>query len=349
MPVAQHCFTIARRAFLLGSHGKFTIVGNNPLISRRERKLRNPNRLAAIDLGSNSFHLSIVQNKGKRKLKTIEKLGVKVQLAAGMKNNQLSDEAIQRGLDCLQRFAARITALEVETLRIVGTSALREAHNSDIFVQRAEQILGHKIEIISGEEEARLIYSGVAYERGRKQTLANNHCLVVDIGGGSTEIVVGLKKQCLLARSLPIGCVVYKERFFPTGEISQHCLDQAYQQARQGFASISNEYRQIGWQQVLGSSGTMQAIEQVLIAQDLSEAGISQQGLLSLKEKLLGFATLSEVRFEGLSEKRRSVFASGLAIVLALFDELELEHLSICKAALREGVLYELMNAQPNE
>lgn len=309
----------------------------------------NPNHLAAVDLGSNSFHLSVVRYKPKGKLKTIEKLGVKVQLAAGMKEGRLSDEAMQRGLDCLRQFASRIAEHGVGSVRIVGTSALRNACNADYFVQQALDILGHPVDIISGEEEARLIYTGVAYEYERKQVVEDNNRLVVDIGGGSTEIIIGRQRQCLHAHSLALGCVVFKERFFPTGEINRHCLDRAYQQARQLFASISEEYHQAGWQQVIGSSGTMQAIEQVLLAQDLVESGISHQALLSLKDQLLGFATLEEVRFEGLNEKRRSVFASGLAIVLALFDELELEHITICKAALREGVLYELMNSQLDE
>ncbi len=306
----------------------------------------NPNHLAAVDLGSNSFHLSVVRYKSNRKLKAIEKMGVKVQLAAGMKAGQLSDEAIQRGLDCLRQFATRISEHGVSSVRIVGTSALRNAHNADYFVQQAEDILGHPVDIISGEEEARLIYTGVAYEHERKQLVEDNNRLVVDIGGGSTEIIIGRQRQCLHARSLSLGCVVFKDRFFPDGVINQHCLDQAYQQGRQLFATIGTEYRLAGWQQVIGSSGTMQAIEQVLLAQGLVESGINHQALLTLKDQLLGFATLDEVRFEGLSEKRRSVFASGLAIVLALFDELELEHITICKAALREGVLYELMNSQ---
>lgn len=301
------------------------------------------NRLAAVDLGSNSFHLSVVQYEGDRELKAIEKKGVKVQLAAGMKDAQLSDEAIQRGLRCLRKFAKRMSELSVSSVRIVGTSALRSALNSDKFTLPAKEILGYPIEIISGEEEARLIYSGVASAYARMSCDQSDKRLVVDIGGGSTEIVVGSQEKCLLANSLAMGCVVFRESFFRGGEINEACLEEAYQHARQLIASVKEQYQQVGWQQVIGTSGTMQAVAQVLRAQGWTESGITRPALLKLKDKLLCFETLEAVRFDGLSEKRRSVFASGLVIVLALFDELEFEHISICKAALREGVLHELM------
>jgi exopolyphosphatase/guanosine-5'-triphosphate,3'-diphosphate pyrophosphatase len=300
--------------------------------------------LAAIDLGSNSFHMVIARVDANR-LQPIDRIGEKVQLAKDMSAGMISSEAMERGWACMRRFKERLDDLKPDVIRIVGTNALRAARNGQTFIDRAEDILGVPVEIIAGREEARLVYLGVAHTLGDN----SENRLVIDIGGGSTELIIGCHFEATMMESLHMGCVSYMQRFFPKACLSEENFDRAYQAACLELLNIQSRYQQKSWQNCVGSSGTLQAVEQVLINYGWSEGGISRAGLLKLKKALFTFKHLDEVSFNGLKENRRSVFASGLAIVLALFDTLEIDEMSISNGALREGVLYDLLGRLGHE
>lgn len=292
------------------------------------------NRVAALDLGSNSFHLLVaeVSDNGWRPLL---RLGEKVQLAAGLTDGYLSLSAIERGLECLRRFAPHVRGLPPDCVRAVATHTLRVARNRGQFLAPAQRLLGHLPEVISGEEEAALVFRGVACpEDPRPQ-------LVVDVGGGSTELALGRAGSLWQLVSAPLGCVTYLQ-YFPGGAISAAAYDSAY------AAACDNLRRH--WQgglapevQVIGSSGTLLALEQVLQQQGRFAGGIERPALARLRGALLQFERIDEVRFQGLSESRRSVFATGLAIAEALFDTLGIERMTLSQAALREGVVADLL------
>ena len=304
-----------------------------------------PEKFAAIDLGSNSFHMVVARVDGHEVL-PIEHLGEKVQLAGGMQNGKLNQDAMQRGWECLSRFAQRLQGIESGAVRVVGTNALRAAKNGQVFISQAEQILNCPVEIIAGREEARLVYLGVAHTLGDDD---DRNRLVIDIGGGSTELIIGQRFEARMMESLHMGCVSYMQRFFNGGRITKFRLEQAQQAAALELLNIRDRYQAKGWSSCVGSSGTIQAVEQVLINQGWSEGGITLKGLQKLKKALLNFEHLEEVRFQGLKENRRSVFASGLAIVMALFETLNLEYMSVSNGALREGVLYDLLGRLDHE
>lgn len=296
--------------------------------------------LAAIDMGSNSFHLAIARvDYGE--VKKVASMSEKVQLAAGLdENNYLSETAQQRGLACLSRFVARLSAVPSNRLRIVATNALRQAVNGEEFMQKAANILPKPIEIIAGREEARLIYLGVSH------TMANGgRRLVIDIGGGSTEFIIGEEFEPILTESLQMGCVAYTKAFFANGDISNKAFDKAVMAARKELAVIAANYLQTGWDAVVGSSGTIKACRQLLINLGWSDEqqNITRQGLNRLKDRVLRCNHVSQLDFEGLKEDRRPVLPAGLAILYAIFAELNIDSMSYSDGALREGVMYDLL------
>lgn len=296
--------------------------------------------LAAIDMGSNSFHLAIARlDHGE--VRKVASLSEKVQLAAGLdEDNYLSEAAQQRGLDCLSRFVGRLNAVSPNRLRIVATNALRQAENSQEFMQRAAKILPKPIEIIAGREEARLIYLGVSH------TMANGgRRLVVDIGGGSTEFIIGEEFEPIHTESLQMGCVAYTKAFFADGAITAKAFEKAIAAAKKEVNAIAATYKATGWDTVVGSSGTIKACRQILINMELSDRDekITFHGLQKLKERLLKFGDIKEINFEGLREDRRAVLPAGLAILYALFEALGLDSMSYSDGALREGVMYDLL------
>ncbi|WP_460105751.1 Ppx/GppA phosphatase family protein [Pseudomonas sp. H2_G10] len=221
-----------------------------------QSQAKNLSLIAAIDLGSNSFHM-VVAKAQNGEIRILERLGEKVQLAAGIDDaRQLNEESMQRGLDCLKRFAQLINGMPLGAVRIVGTNALREARNRGEFIRRAEEILGHPVEVISGREEARLIYLGVSH------TLADTpgKRLVADIGGGSTEFIIGQRFEPLLRESLQMGCVSYTQRYFKDGKITPARYAQAYTAARLEIMSIEHALHRLTWDEAIGSSGTIRAI-----------------------------------------------------------------------------------------
>ena len=295
-------------------------------------------RFAAIDLGSNSFHL-LVANYQDDRLQVVARLGEKVQLAAGLdEDGMLSEEAMTRALDCLARFAPFLEDIPASRMRVVGTNALRDADNSQMFIERAEALLGTRIEIIAGREEARLIYLGAAHalaETGRR--------LIVDIGGGSTEFIIGEHFEPMALESLRMGCVTYTQRFFDSGEISEKRLRQAELAALSELANIRRPYTRLGWQDPVGSSGTIKAAAAVLAASgDTTEGVITRDGLAKLRKRLIKCKSLNKVAMDGLKPDRARVFPAGIAILGAVFEAFGLEEMRFADGALREGVLYDM-------
>ncbi len=310
------------------------------------RTLPENSLLAAIDLGSNSFHLAIARlDHGE--VRRVDSLSEKVQLGAGLdKDNNLTADAQARALACLARFAQRLQAIPHKYLRIVATNALRQANNAGAFIEQAEHILKKRIEIVAGREEARLIYLGVSHtlaDEGRR--------LVVDIGGGSTEFIIGEDFEPLATESLQMGCVAYTQRFFADGQITAKAMDKATMAARQEVMAIANAYRQLGWNSVVGSSGTIKAARQIMAQNGWtnSEGLMTREGLKPLREKILSFKHVNELNIAGLKDDRRSILPAGYAIVQAVFDELELETMTYSDGALREGVLYDMLGRFSHE
>ncbi|MBE9537556.1 MAG: Ppx/GppA family phosphatase [Proteobacteria bacterium] len=300
--------------------------------------------LAALDLGSNSFHLIIAKIEH-GELRTVETLAEKVQLGAGLNNAILSEEAIERGLACLTRFAQLIESVDVQRIRVVGTNALRVAKNRWEFTWRARQILGTRVDVIYGAEEARLVYLGVAH------ALADDaqSRLVIDIGGGSTEFIIGEKFEPQRMESLQIGCVSYNAEFFPDGLISRLHFRRAYNRARIESLHIRHNFHREHWAESIGSSGTLQTIQTILTLQGWTEDGITRSGLKELENVLLEFDAMSDIEIEGLGANRRGTILSGVAIISALFDTLGIESMRTSKGALREGVLYDLLGRLTHE
>ncbi len=300
--------------------------------------------LAALDLGSNSFHLLIAKIEH-GEMRPIEALAEKVQLGAGLEHEQLSQEAIERGLGCLDRFAQLLGSIEPERVRVVGTNALRAAHNRHEFTIPARRILGTRVDVIYGREEARLVYLGVAHTQADDVTSR----LVIDIGGGSTEIIIGQRFEPQRLESLQMGCVSYGKTCFPGGRISRKNYRQAYDKARLLLAPIRHEYHARHWQDCVGSSGTLRAIDTILTRRGWCDNGIDRQGLRKLEDKLLKFKVMNDIKLDGLAEQRRNVILPGVAIISALFDVLGIEHMRISSGALREGVIYDLMGRLSHE
>ena len=258
--------------------------------------------LAAVDLGSNSFHLIIAKIEH-GEMRPVEALAEKVQLGAGLEDERLTQEAIERGLDCLGRFAQLLGSVEPERIRVVGTNALRVARNRHEFTIPARRILGSRVDVIYGREEARLVYLGVAH------TLADDVTsrLVIDIGGGSTELIIGQRFEPQRLESLQMGCVSYAKTCFPGGKIKRDKYRQAYDQARLLLAPIRPDYHARHWQDCVGSSGTLRAIDALLTQHGWCDSGINRAGLRKLEEKLLKFKVMDDIDLDGLADQRRNV------------------------------------------
>lgn len=300
--------------------------------------------LAAIDLGSNSFHLIIAKTEHEE-MRPVEVLAEKVQLGAGLENDRLSQEAIDRGLDCLSRFAQLLGSVEPQRIRVVGTNALRQAENRLDFTLPAREILGTRVDVIYGREEARLVYLGVAH------TLADDaHSrLVIDIGGGSTEFIIGQRFEPQKLESLQMGCVSFSRDFFPDAGISAANYRRAYDRARVETSHIRYRYSAEHWAECVGSSGTLNAIESIVVLNGWSDSGITRKALSELQSKLLTFEHFDQIKLDGLTESRRNVIVAGVAITSALFDILGIEQMRASKGALREGVIYDLMGRLSHE
>ena len=298
---------------------------------------------AAVDLGSNSFHLVIVRVVA-GSVQIIGKVKQKVRLAAGLDENMNLDQvSMERGWKCLESFAERLQDVPLSNIKVVGTATLRLANNADVFIKKAETILNHKLEVISGEEEARQIYLGVAY------TSANQgNSLVIDIGGASTEVIIGNDMNPINLVSLDMGCVTFMERYFTKGTLTENNFIAAISAAKTLLEPIQADFVCFDWQQCLGASGTPQAITEILVAQGISDA-IRLDYLHSLMQECIECGHIDALDIEGLSEPRRPIFPSGLAILIALFESLKIDSMQISGGALREGLIYGMLeNSQVN-
>ena len=301
--------------------------------------IKSKDTYAAIDLGSNSFHLLVATFKSGQ-LQQIDKVKQMVRLAANLDSQKhITQAGLDSAFDCLSKFAQRIKHIPDENIKIVGTNTLRVAKNSAHFLQQAEDILNHDIDIISGREEARLLYLGVA--QSMSEHLSDK--LVMDIGGGSTEIIAGKGFESKQRESLHMGCVSYTKRFFSDEKITPTQWSDAYTHALQELSPVSKSFKKIGWEHAVGASGTMRATAKILVANGWSQTGISRKGLESLIQQCFEIGSIENLtQISGLSERRRPVFVGGLAIIAALMDELGIEHMSVSNGALREGIAYSL-------
>jgi exopolyphosphatase/guanosine-5'-triphosphate,3'-diphosphate pyrophosphatase len=302
-------------------------------------------QIAALDLGSNSFHM-VVGRLAEGEVRLQDSLSEKVQLAEGLDEHRyITDAAMDRALDCLARFAQRISGIPRGRVRVVGTNALRMARNARTFMARAEAVLGHDIQVVNGREEARLIYLGVAHaladDAGRR--------LVVDIGGGSTEVIIGERFEALETESLHMGCVSFTRRFFPDGHIDRKRMEAAVTAARREALAIDATYRASGWSLPVGASGTVKAIAKVCENQGWSNSGITRSGMDAIEKQVIKAGHVDKIKLKGLSADRAPIFAAGLAILRGLFDQFDLEEMAVSTGALREGLLYDLLGRFQHE
>lgn len=304
-------------------------------IWRLESGILMPNNiLAAIDLGSNSFHLVVARRLDGR-LQILDRIKQRVRLAEGMDDDRnISDEAMQRGLDCLTLFAERLQGINPDAVRITGTYTLRAAANAQVFLDRARHLLHHPIEIISGQEEARLIYQGVAHTQHTEGQI-----LVIDIGGGSTELIIGEQYDARALTSRKMGCVTFTREFFGNGKLSEKNFNAAIAEAEHQLEPILTQYQELGWQSCLGSSGTIKSVREILLQLD-EDGAITLPRLERLKTRMQEQKKIESLTLPGLNEERQPVIAAGVAILIALFRTLQIGRMDYSDGALREGLLY---------
>ncbi|MCC6473340.1 MAG: exopolyphosphatase [Burkholderiales bacterium] len=301
--------------------------------------------LAAVDLGSNSFHLQIARVVDDQ-IYLLDALREPVRLGAGLTRDRRLERATQlRALEALRRFGERLRGLPRSGVRAVGTNALRVARNSGAFLDEAEEVLGHPVEVIFGREEARLIYLGVAHALPRSL----ERRLVVDIGGGSTEFIVGAGLEPQLMESAPMGCVSYSLRYFPDGRLEKSYFRKAELAAANEIQRFLRAYRRAGWSQAVGSSGTARAIASILAECGWGDHGITAYGLEKLRAQLIKARAIDRIDLPGMREDRRPVLVGGVAILAAVFAELGIERMEACDASLRQGVLHDLLGRVRHE
>lgn len=298
--------------------------------------------LAAVDLGSNSFRLSIgrvaVQN-GFKHIYQIDRLKETVRLAAGLDAaKNLDQESIERAVAVLARFGERLRSFHPDRVRAVATNTFRVARNVPDFLPRAEAALGFPIEVIAGREEARLIYTGVSHTL----PITEEKRLVIDIGGGSTEVIIGKGNEPILMNSLYMGCVSYSRKFFPDGVVDNYSMKLAELAARREIEVITKPYRKMGWDTAIGSSGTAKALYAILTDGRLSSGGITREGLEKLKAKIVRSGRVVADDLPGIKLERSDVLTGGLAIMSAFFDEMKVDFMHPGEGALRLGVLVDM-------
>lgn len=307
------------------------------------RPSKVPDVIAAVDLGSNSFHM-IVARYSHGQLTVLDRLREPVRLGAGLdEQGRLKREVIDTAIACLERFGQRLRDMRAESVRVVGTNTLRKARRRGAFLDRARAALGHPIEIISGMEEARLIHLGVVHtmppEPGRR--------LIVDIGGGSTEIILSEGMQPKRLESLYMGSLSSSVRYFEGGEITEKRMRRARLAAKLELQPVRSAFRRLGWDQAVGSSGTIRSIAEMLRAR--GEPAITLAGVESLIDHAIRAGHASKLRIPELSADRQPVFAGGLAILAEVLDNLGIERMRPAEGALREGLLYDTIGRLTDE
>ena len=300
--------------------------------------------IAAVDLGSNSFHL-VVARLSNDQLVVVDRLREMVRLGGGLdESGRLSKEISQTALECLARFGQRLAEIPPENVRAAGTSALRRVRGRREFLQRAEKALGHSIQVISGIEEARLVYLGAA----RSLPPDGRRRLVMDIGGGSTELIVGEGLEPMALESLHMGCVSMTNRFFPGGEITEQAFRQAELAASLELRPIKNTFRHMGWVNVVGASGTIRAVGK-LVQELRGESLITPAGLDALRSMMIADGEINRDHLPGLSPERGPVLVGGLAVLNQLFKTFNIREMQVAEGALREGLLHDLMGRLAHE
>ncbi len=302
-----------------------------------------PSLLASIDLGSNSFRLQICQNHNSQP-QVIDSIKDMVRFAGGLDEHKVLDKASQeRALTCLTKFGERLRGFESDQVRAVATNTFRVAKNIADFLPKAEAALGFPIEIIAGREEARLIYTGVVH------TLPPNgdRMLVVDIGGGSSEFVIGAELQPSITESLPLGCVNYSMRFFQN-KITAKDFQAAISAARNEIQRITQNLKKTGWDFAVGTSGSARSIRDVIATEAGRDEDISYEGMKKIAEKIIAAGSTRKAKLAGLKPERLEVFSGGLAVMMAIFEELNVETMMVTDAALRDGVFFDLIGRQLN-
>ena len=296
----------------------------------------NKDNYTIIDLGSNSFHMLTVCSVDNG-FSVVDKSKQKVRLAAGLNDQQeLNQETMEIGWDCLKNFKTQLVKLSPCTIIITATAALRLAKNSQEFIDKAEAILQHPIKLISGIEEAKTIYQGVVFTEQTKQQL-----LVLDIGGASTEVIIGKGKHVRLTESLEMGCVTWLNHYFSDQALNEYNFERAINAAKEIIKPHKATYQKLGWELVMGASGTIQAMHEINNYQQATET-LTLELLYTIKQQCIHCGSINTLTIEGLKNSRKPVFASGLAILIALFESFEINHLKLSKGALREGLISQL-------
>jgi exopolyphosphatase/guanosine-5'-triphosphate,3'-diphosphate pyrophosphatase len=302
--------------------------------------LQDGDLLAAIDLGSNSFHM-VVARYMLGQLRTVDRLREMVRLAEGLDGKGGLDARVrERALECLARFGQRIRDIPPHRVRAIATNTVRSLAAPQAFLVPAETALGHAIEVVSGREEARLVYLGVAHAQPPKPDQLR---LVIDIGGGSTECIIGSGFEAIERESLQVGCVASTRRFFGNGKLSAKKWREALTEVTAEFQQFTGTYRALGWDESLGASGTNKAIGAICAEMGLTKGAVTAQALPQVRDRLLQAGRIEDIDLPGLSAERKPVIAGGLLVLEAAFDALGLQRMMVSKAALREGVLHDLV------
>lgn len=298
---------------------------------------------AVLDLGSNSFHMLVVREV-QGSIQTLAKIKRKVRLAAGLDSYfNLTQEAMERGWDCLALFSQRLQGIPPSHVRIVATAALRNAKNADDFLAKAELILGHRVCVISGKIEAHTIFQGVAHT-----SEGMGRCLVVDIGGASTEIIIGEGFDALSLTSLHMGCVTWLDHHFKDHLLNKENFHRAIQSAKQVLSLVVARFCKIGWNRCVGASGTVQALKKVMLAQDMGEI-ITLDKLYQIRDQVIGCGQFERLEIDGLALDRKLVFPSGLSILIAIFETFCIESMTQAGGALREGLMYGMIHTMKDQ
>jgi exopolyphosphatase/guanosine-5'-triphosphate,3'-diphosphate pyrophosphatase len=304
--------------------------------------MQNGTLLAAVDLGSNSFRLEI----GRYDLGHIQRVAYlkeTVRQGNGLDaDRNLTLDAMERGWACLARFAERLQGFERAHVRAIATQTLREARNREVFLARANQVLGYPIDVVSGLEEARLIYQGVS----RLLPQSDERRLVVDIGGRSTELMLGQHVTSHSVASFPVGSVAWSQRYVPQGEFKSAAFNAAEVAAKAVLDEAQATFDRSLWDVAYGSSGTAGAVGEVLAAAGGPPGLITRAGLQALKERLIQAQSADRLRMEGLKEDRRAVIGGGISVMCAVFDLLDITQLNVAQGALRQGALYDLLDRE---
>jgi len=309
------------------------------------RPLQDGDLLAAVDLGSNSFHL-VVARYTLGQLRIVDRIKETVRMADGLDGNGgLRPDVAARALDCLARFGQKLRSVPPARVRAIATNSVRQLRNPQAFLLPAETALGHGIEVVAGREEARLCYLGVAYDhppRARR--------LVIDIGGGSTEFIIGEGLQPIERESLQMGCVATTKRFFANGRMSRKRWKDAQLEMAAEFQQFAVLYRQLGWKETFGSSGTIKAIGEICEAMKLAKGGlVTDIALAALGESLQEADALADIRLPGLSSDRQPVIVGGVLVLTTAFEALGLRRLNVSESAMREGILLDLIGRAGND